>query len=203
MKARNLKAKSVEKAAIQTCAQAKASVQGMICGNDHFGYRHRLDILASFFAIFLLSASLSAQAHYRHNGVALENDLKFTPGSIRVTTKQELCTTKTGLVRDVKAADRRQAFALYGIDCKEGHCGRWEIDHLISLEISGDNSVANLWPQPYKSPGAHQKDILENLLHKMICDGTITPADAQHQIAADWYAAYKRYVKPTDGKLGR
>ena len=35
-------------------------------------------------------------------------------------------------------------------------------------------------------PGSHEKDSLENLLHKRVCDGTMTLRAAQRAIATDW-----------------
>ncbi len=39
------------------------------------------------------------------------------------------------------------------------------------------------------------KDALENKLHKLACAGTITLEQAQKEIASDWIAAYRKYVK--------
>ncbi|MDN0077486.1 hypothetical protein QU481_21925 [Crenobacter sp. SG2303] len=72
----------------------------------------------------------------------------------------------------------------------------YEEDHLISLEIGGDpQDERNLWPEPWKSQwNAHVKDKLENKLHKMVCAGEISLAEAQKAMATDWIAAYKHYV---------
>ena len=40
-------------------------------------------------------------------------------------------------------------------------------------------------------PGAHTKDRLENRLHKLVCSGTITLGEAQHEISTNWIAAYR------------
>jgi len=37
---------------------------------------------------------------------------------------------------------------------------------------------------------AHEKDWLENRLHKDVCNGDITLEDAQKEIKTDWYATY-------------
>ena len=42
--------------------------------------------------------------------------------------------------------------------------------------------------------GDSDKDVLENALHKMVCNGDISLRDAQKAIAVDWIASYKRYV---------
>lgn len=71
----------------------------------------------------------------------------------------------------------------------------YELDHDISLEVGGNPSDPNnLWLQPYNvDPGAHQKDHLENLLHKLVCSGKETLKDAQTEISIDWIAAYTKH----------
>ena len=73
--------------------------------------------------------------------------------------------------------------------------GDYEVDHLISLELGGSNSIKNLWPQSYLTQpwNAHVKDALENELHDEVCSGKVDLATAQHDIATDWIAAYKKY----------
>lgn len=75
--------------------------------------------------------------------------------------------------------------ALYGYsDTVVGH---YEEDHLISLELGGSpTDPRNLWPEPHSSSFA--KDSIENKLRRRVCDGTITLAAAQHEIAGDWTA---------------
>ena len=70
------------------------------------------------------------------------------------------------------------------------------MDHLISRELGGADSVENLWPQPYaQNPGAHEKDWLENRLHEDVCSDRINLEQAQQEIKADWYAAYLKRVQ--------
>ena len=69
------------------------------------------------------------------------------------------------------------------------HSG-WVIDHLVSLEIGGTNSTANLFPQRVKT--SRRKDRLENYLHDQVCSGRMKLRDAQHAIASDWVAAATR-----------
>ena len=114
------------------------------------------------------------------------NDLDKTPGDVLTTDKETICTQKTSAIRNVSAATKKQAFALYGLTRKTGWCKKLncEVDHLISLELGGTNDIKNLWPQPYAGKwNAHIKDKLENRLHKMICDGSVTPAGARGDLA--------------------
>lgn len=160
----------------------------------------------------LLSAQ---QAHYGNNGPALLPDLQVTPGKVAITSKDTVCTTKWGKdERHVTAQMKRDAYAQYGTAPGKGVCVRkthtsangklvkegCEVDHLISRELGGADAIENLWPQPYtQHPGAHEKDWLENKLHKEVCNKkgpTITLEEAQQEITSDWYAAYLKRKKP-------
>ncbi len=142
----------------------------------------------------MLAGTALAQplAHYRTSpdGVLLP-DPRATPGATLSVTVPHLCTPGyTQTVRNVPAAVKRHVYALYGVKPKPGVC--CEVDHLISLELGGSNDLTNLWPQPYApTPGAHEKDVLENFMHRAVCTGAMTLQEAQQKIAKDWYAAYK------------
>ena len=85
-------------------------------------------------------------------------------------------------MRDVPDGVRQQVYVAYGIYSHSA--GSYEIDHLVSLELGGDNAVANLWPEV--SPGFREKDKIENELHADICSRGVALAAAQRQIARDW-----------------
>ena len=69
------------------------------------------------------------------------------------------------------------------------------MDHLISLELGGSNSLKNLWPESYQGAwNAHVKDRLENRLHALVCAGQLDLKTAQHAIATNWIAAYQQYL---------
>ena len=72
----------------------------------------------------------------------------------------------------------------------------FEEDHLISLELGGSpDNPKNLWPEPYASAtGARVKDKVENALHALVCNGSVTLKTAQKAIATNWYTAYLKYV---------
>jgi len=125
-------------------------------------------------------------------------DVNKTPGSVRSTTVDEVCTTKTSTVRNVPDSLKKQLFKNYGMTgndrsvCSEG----FEIDHLVSLELGGDNTANNLWPQSYcGTNNAHDKDKLENELHRQVCKRQITLIQAQNCIARDWVLCYKQTMK--------
>ena len=72
----------------------------------------------------------------------------------------------------------------------------YEEDHLIPLEVGGSPaSVKNLWPEPrYVTWGASRKDRLENVMHGLVCSGSVSLALAQRMFASNWIAGYQRYV---------
>ena len=41
-------------------------------------------------------------------------------------------------------------------------------------------------------PGASEKDEVEDYLHHQVCSGALPLAEAQREIASDWYAVYIR-----------
>ena len=71
----------------------------------------------------------------------------------------------------------------------------YEEDHLISLQLGGNPvDPRNLWPEFPKS--TNQKDVFEGFLNRQVCSGRITLAQAQHDIATDWKAAWIKAGKP-------
>lgn len=70
---------------------------------------------------------------------------------------------------------------------------KYEVDHLISLELGGSNSIKNLWPEPgFPNP----KDKLENRLHAMVCNGQLSLLQAQRAIGGNWVHYYQQYIGP-------
>jgi hypothetical protein len=145
-------------------------------------------------AVLSLCLALSSYA-----APPIRPDPKLTPGATLAVTTTDVCVPGyTKKVRNVPAKVKRQVFALYRL---QNVPGAYEVDHLISLELGGSNSIRNLWPQSYTgSYNAHQKDILENRLHKLACNGSLPLEEAQRAISGDWIAAYRKYV-PSRRKL--
>lgn len=128
-------------------------------------------------------------------------DPKLTPGV--KTDIVDVCKTKWGKDhRFVTQKMKEFVFAEYHVTAAQRHVvvkgkkkARYEIDHLISRELGGADDVKNLWPESYYGPwNAHDKDRIENKLHSLVCNGTITLSDAQAMIRTDWVAAYKRFI---------
>jgi hypothetical protein len=62
-----------------------------------------------------------------------------------------------------------------------------ELDHLVSLELGGDNDASNLWPESPSTP--NPKDKVENALHAAVCAGRVKLPAAQRAIAKNWITA--------------
>jgi len=119
-------------------------------------------------------------------------DSHLTPGTVFPdVVKDQICVTGySATVRNVSIATKKAVFAEYGLGYPEP-AGAYEVDHFISLELGGTNDIKNLWPEPAEpQPGFHQKDVVENYLHKQVCDNKETLQQAQQEISGDWYAVY-------------
>lgn len=117
-------------------------------------------------------------------------DSACTPGAILTTDTSVICKSGyTKTVRDVPLSEKKQVFREYGIPWSRH--GNYEVDHLISLEIGGSNTISNLWPESYFiKNGARTKDKFENYLHAQVCGGRMAVQGAQQEIATDWLAHY-------------
>ena len=108
------------------------------------------------------------------------------------TDKVVMCQQSTKRRRHVPPEVHRQAFAEYGIRYPVPR-DTYEVDHLVPLELGGDNVIANLWPEAAEpTPGFHQKDQVENYLRDRVCSGAMSLPEAQRQIATDWMAVWRQ-----------
>lgn len=151
-----------------------------------------------YLSVLLVALSASAEP----KTLRVMPDPELTPGVVRELSKAKVCSTKWGKDRrHVTAAMKREVFSRYGCEGNDASCcgtdrhGRHcEIDHLISRELGGADSIENLWPEPYVGRwGAVAKDRLENRLHREICEGRLGLKRAQNMIRDDWRDTYRIY----------
>lgn len=150
--------------------------------------------------ILTLCSSLWADCSLKNN----LPDPQCTKGSVFPNiTKETLCTpgySKT--VRDVSSAKKKQIYKDYGIDPRKYKC-KFGIDHLVSLQLGGDNADTNLFPLPQPVKG--EKDKIENALRRAICNDEISIEEAQKAIARNWQAMYYKmklaHLKKLNGEL--
>lgn len=154
--------------------------------------------------ILLITGSLYGQ-DYSNKTLVYPFYPRSESGEVYKNIKQgDICIvgyTKT--VRNVKTRTRHQVFAKYGIT--KGHYREYEVDHFISLALGGDNSLENLFPQPYEvyltvngknvRMGAREKDVVESNLHRRICRGEFTMKQAQEIITTNWVGYYLKLKK--------
>jgi hypothetical protein len=119
-------------------------------------------------------------------------DPACTPGAVMTKDLDVICHRAARARRHVEASVHKLAFAEYGYTFPQAR-GAFEVDHLIPLELGGANTIENLWAEPANpKPGFHQKDRVENYLHKQVCSGTMTLDEAQKVIATDWLGVWEK-----------
>jgi hypothetical protein len=116
---------------------------------------------------------------------------RFTPGAVVAITQRQVCSASPETA--IPAELRTRVLELYGI--ARGQENAYEVDYLITPQLGGATDIRNLWPQPYDHTAwnAHVKDQLETRLQRLVCEGNLDLAVAQHDISADWIAAYRKY----------
>jgi hypothetical protein len=127
---------------------------------------------------------------------------RLTPGATATLTASDLCSGVRPLRPPVARAIRQTV--LQGYRMEEVAPSEYELDYLITPELGGTADVRNLWPERYDAGvwNAHVKDDLEQLLARLVCEGTVDLTTAQHDIASNWIDAYKKYFD-TDRPLAR
>jgi hypothetical protein len=127
-------------------------------------------------------------------------DSSCTPGAVNPTVTLEVLQGgefKTGCERDKASSAQKKAgtYDAYNIDHPDNNTGKnqtCELDHLISLEIGGADTIDNIWPQcgPSDAELADRyfkiKDSVENYLAAEVKAGDIPLNEAQNGIAHDW-----------------
>jgi hypothetical protein len=133
------------------------------------------------------------------NGFPLP-DPDCTPGATNPTLTTQVLRDpafRTSCVRDsaTTAHEKAGTYAWYRIEHPEDNRGVkqiCELDHLISLELGGADTLENIWPQcgpdgvVLAERFFKEKDIVENYLAARVKAGSIKLSDAQRGIAMDW-----------------
>jgi hypothetical protein len=145
----------------------------------------------------------AGSCHPRGSGLNQRPDSRCTPGVVnpavtQATIGSTIC--KSGWTKSVRpsssitATEKLGSLRAYG----ETPPSRFEYDHLVPLELGGAvNDARNLWPEPDYPARAgfylNPKDRLETSLKRRVCDGRMTLAIAQREIASNWVSAMARY----------
>jgi hypothetical protein len=133
------------------------------------------------------------------NGLPLP-DPTCSPGAINPTLTLKVLTTKgftTKCVRDMasSASAKQKTYVWYKIKKPLNNSGSTqvcELDHIISLELGGADTLENLWPQCGPNKAVlnkrffKQKDAVENFLAREVKAGRMDLGKAQRGISEDW-----------------
>ena len=125
----------------------------------------------------------------------------LTPGATVLLDQSRICREPGANNKAVPAALRERVFAEYGIASAEPQA--YEVDYLITPALGGADDIHNLWPQSNAATiwNAQVKDMLEEHLRELVCDGQLDLTTAQREIAGNWIEAYKKYFH-TERPLG-
>ena len=157
----------------------------------------------AYIAALALVVALGARTLFRR-AIAHRTDLRevagllpnpsLTPGAVRPVAIGDICSMEhEEVVRPVSSAIQQRVFNEYGL--QGARFENYEVDYLITPGLGGSDDIRNLWPQPRYNTAWNSfvKDQLEDYLHNQVCDGTLSLATAQKDVAKDWIAAYKEY----------
>jgi hypothetical protein len=142
--------------------------------------------------------------HTRGSGLYSTPDPRCTPGALnpavtQATISSTICRSGwTATVRPPESITEPEKFASMDAYGDGGSASSYEYDHDVPLELGGAvNDPRNLWPEPDYSNRSgfylNPKDHLERALNRLVCDRTMSLAEAQRLIATDWVSAYRRY----------
>jgi len=148
---------------------------------------------------FMLGGSMGVLAQAPQ---ALPNPL-ITPGAIDpAITSQNLQSTVcvrgyTATVRpDKRVTNRLKREQIRQYRYSDTDPRNYEQDHLIPLSLGGNPSdPRNMWPQPREGAwGADEKNDLEFVAYRLVCNGQLNLQEAQRRIAANWIEAYQAWM---------
>jgi hypothetical protein len=125
----------------------------------------------------------------------------LTPGATLPVTTSDVCTVRRREAQhQIPISLQRKVFEEYGMP--DARPTDYELDHLITPDLGGSDDLRNLWPESHSATiwNSYVKDALEDRLYQMVCEGSLDLPTAQHDIATDWIAAYKKYFN-TDRPL--
>jgi hypothetical protein len=140
-------------------------------------------------------------------------DPNCTPGAVNPTVTVAVLRNpafRTACIRQQVTTEheKAQTYNWYSIRHPANNSGgnqSCELDHLVSLELGGADTLDNIWPQcgppgvPLAERYFKQKDAVENYLAWRVRRGEMDLAQAQRGIATDWtqYLAEARQRCPS------
>jgi len=162
--------------------------------------QHRLATAAAICGLVFLSVVFARLSVGRKNnssmraGIVFIPDSRLTPGATLRLNQSAVCAQPNVNNKAVSASMQRKVFEEYGIAGADP--GMYEVDYLITPALGGADDIHNLWPHSNSVTvwNSRVKDVLEDRLREMVCNGSLDLAEAQREIAENWIAAYKKYL---------
>ena len=160
---------------------------------SHLPRRHRGTAGNGLLAVHdpgTVTGTLTGACRTRDQG--LLPDRSCTPGAIDpAVTQANIGSTicRAGYTDSVRPPESQTEAFKWGVaePAYGQHDVSGELDHLVPLELGGDNDARNLWVEAGPIPNG--KDAVENALSHAVCDGAITLRAAQREIARNWIKA--------------
>ena len=123
-----------------------------------------------------------------------------TPGAVNPTVTEDVLRNpnfRTACLRSHATTEHEKAatYGWYGVAHPAHNTGQnqiCELDHLVSLELGGADTLENIWPQcgppnvALRQRYFKQKDTVENYLARQVKRGRMNLSEAQKGIATDW-----------------
>ncbi len=161
-------------------------------------------VYSSASALVVQRQAPAGSCHAIGSGLYERPDPRCTPGAVNPAVTQAsigstICRSGwTSTVRPAESITEPEKYASMRAYAIAGSASGYEYDHDVPLELGGAvNDPRNLWPEPdYPSADGfylNPKDHLELALKRLVCERSMSLAEAQRLIAANWPAAYRRY----------
>jgi hypothetical protein len=146
-------------------------------------------------ACLIVGLFVATGVRHQQAAVVVMPNSKLTPGLAAVTDQQSVCALANTKNKEVPVEMQLQVFKEYGIEKAEPQ--NYEVDYLVTPALGGADDIRNLWPHSNSATtwNSKVKDELEDRMRDMVCDGNLNLTEAQHEIATNWIAAYKKYFR--------
>jgi hypothetical protein len=124
---------------------------------------------------------------------------QLTPGAVAETSLAKVCAQPKhikGLFNPhnpLIPLDQQQAvYNAYKIPPQRQPL--YGLDLLIPMQLGGAIVPGNIWPMPpMHGVSFHQKEVLNQRMHTLVCHGEMPLAQAQHEMATDWVGLWAKY----------
>ncbi len=151
--------------------------------------------------ILALTALLAASPAWAIDSDGTRPDPVLTPGAVETVDLDIICHHKTTERRHTTQAEKNASFKAYGLAShRSGWCAGprgCSVDHRVPIECGGADVPSNLWPEAGDGPyNQVDKNRLEGLCKKLVCQKTITPQEGQAWFLGDWREEYDRRFGP-------